>query len=142
MSDGKIIIDTLIDTTGVDKGMKSINGKINSGLSSLSNSVGKIVKTTAIALGTIGAAAIKTGMDFEEAMSKVKAISGATAEEIEALTEKAKEMGFKTKYSATESAEAFYYMAQAGWKTEDMLNGIEGVMNLAAASGEDLATTS
>mgnify|MGYP004462459497 CR=1 FL=1 len=142
MADGKIIIDTLIDTTGVDKGMKSINGKINSGLSSLSNSVGKIVKTTAIALGTIGAAAIKTGMDFEEAMSKVKAISGATAEEMQALTEKAKEMGFKTKFSAKESAEAFYYMAQAGWKTQDMLDGIAGVMDLAAASGADLATTS
>ncbi len=75
-------------------------------------------------------------------MSKVKAISGATAEEIEKLTEKAKEMGQKTKFSATESAEAFQYMAMAGWKTEDMLNGIEGIMNLAAASGEDLASVS
>ena len=75
-------------------------------------------------------------------MSKVKAISGATAEEIDKLTEKAKEMGQKTKFSATESAEAFQYMAMAGWKTEDMLNGIEGIMNLAAASGEDLASVS
>ena len=51
-------------------------------------------------------------------------------------------MGAKTKFSATESAEAFSYMAMAGWKTTDMLEGIEGIMNLAAASGEDLATTS
>lgn len=75
-------------------------------------------------------------------MSKVQAISGATGEEIEKLTEKAKEMGQKTKFSATESAEAFQYMAMAGWKTEDMLDGIEGIMNLAAASGEDLANVS
>lgn len=75
-------------------------------------------------------------------MSEVKAISGATATEMEQLTAKAKEMGAKTKFSATESAEAFKYMAMAGWKTGDMLNGIEGIMNLAAASGENLGTVS
>lgn len=75
-------------------------------------------------------------------MSTVAAVSGATADELDALTEKVKEMGAKTKFSATESAEAMNYMAMAGWKTEDMLNGIEGIMNLAAASGENLATTS
>ena len=71
--------------------------------------------------------------------SRQKLVSG---EDLAALTDKAKEMGAKTKFSATESAEAMQYMAMAGWKTGDMLNGIEGIMNLAAASGEDLATTS
>lgn len=85
---------------------------------------------------------LQTGMNFEQGMAQVQAVSGASGEELEALTEKAKEMGAKTKFSATESAEAFNYMAMAGWKTEDMLNGIEGIMNLAAASGADLATTS
>lgn len=85
---------------------------------------------------------IEVGASFSSAMSQVQAISGATDDELAQLTEKAKEMGSKTKFSATESAEAFNYMAMAGWKTEDMLNGIEGIMNLAAASGEDLATTS
>ena len=75
-------------------------------------------------------------------MSKVSAISGATGDNFKQLKEKAMEMGKKTKFSATESAEAFEYMAMAGWKTEEMLGGIEGIMNLAAASGEDLATTS
>ena len=84
----------------------------------------------------------EAGMNFEAGMSQVAAVSGATGEELDALTEKAKEMGAKTKFSASQSAEAFNYMAMAGWKTEDMLNGIEGIMNLAAASGEDLATTS
>ena len=88
------------------------------------------------------AATLEAGMSFEQGMAQVEAISGASAEEMDLLTEKAKEMGAKTKYSATESAEAFNYMAMAGWTTEDMLNGIEGVMSLAAASGADLATTS
>lgn len=61
---------------------------------------------------------------------------------MEALRDKAREMGSKTKFSASEAAEAMNYMAMAGWKTHDMLDGIEGIMNLAAASGESLATTS
>ena len=79
---------------------------------------------------------------FEESMSNVKAISGATGEEFEKLTAKAKEEGATTKFTAKDSADAFGYMAMAGWKTEDMLNGIDGIMSLAAASNEDLATTS
>lgn len=85
---------------------------------------------------------IDTYKDFEAAMSQVQAISGATASEVAKLTHKAKEMGATTKFTAEESAEAFNYMAMAGWKTEDMLSGIEGILSLAAASGEDLATTS
>ncbi len=85
---------------------------------------------------------LTAGMNFEQGMAQVAAVSGASEEELDALTEKAKEMGAVTKFSATESAEAFNYMAMAGWKTEDMLDGIEGIMNLAAASGSDLATTS
>ena len=90
----------------------------------------------------LGTAAVKTAADFDSAMSKVAAVSGATGEEFDKLKAKAREMGSKTKFSASEAAEAMNYMAMAGWKTEDMLGGIEGVMNLAAASGEDLATTS
>lgn len=90
----------------------------------------------------VGALAVKTGADFDAAMSKVQAVSGATGKEFDALRAKAREMGSKTKFSATEAAQAFNYMAMAGWKSGDMLEGIEGIMNLAAASGEDLATTS
>lgn len=86
--------------------------------------------------------AIKSYADFEKEMSAVKAISGATGAEFDMLTEKARQMGADTKFSATESAQAFEYMAMAGWKTDDMMNGIEGVMNLAAASGEDLGRVS
>ncbi len=85
---------------------------------------------------------VNTYKDFEAAMSQVEAISGATASDMEKLNQKAKEMGATTKFTAKESADAFQYMAMAGWGTEDMLGGIEGILNLAAASGTELATTS
>ena len=101
----------------------------------------KFLPVTGVVTG-LGTAAVKVAADFDSAMSKVSAVSGATGSDLEALRDKAREMGAKTKFSASEAAEAMNYMAMAGWKTEDMLSGIEGVMNLAAASGEDLATTS
>lgn len=85
---------------------------------------------------------IETYKNFEAAMSQVQAISGATGSEVMKLTNKAKEMGATTKFTAAESAEAFNYMAMAGWKTNDMISGIEGILSLAAASGEELGTTS
>ena len=95
-----------------------------------------------VPIAAAGTAAVKTAADFDSAMSKVAAVSGATGDELDALRDKAREMGAKTKFSASEAADAMNYMAMAGWKTSDMLGGIEGIMNLAAASGEDLATTS
>ena len=101
----------------------------------------KLLPVTA-GITVLGTVAVKTGSDFDAAMSKVAAVSGATGDDLQALRDKAREMGSQTKFSASEAAEAMNYMAMAGWKTEDMLSGIEGIMNLAAASGEDLATTS
>lgn len=107
-----------------------------------------LLKSPLVAAGvTISAGAgitstINTYADFEAAMSNVKAISGATANEFAALTEKAKQMGAVTKFTASESAEAFTYMAQAGWNAKDMIEGIDGLMSLSAASGESLGLTS
>ena len=101
----------------------------------------KLLPVTGVVTG-LGTAAVKTAADFDSAMSRVAAASGATGSDFDKLRDKAREMGAKTKFSATEAADAMNYMAMAGWKTEDMLSGIEGVMYLAAASGEDLATTS
>ena len=108
---------------------------------SVTNVGEKFMPATAAVVG-LGAAAVKTAADFDSGMSKVAAISGATGDDLQALRDKAREMGSKTKFSASEAAEAMEYMAMAGWKTTDMLGGIEGIMNLAAASGESLATTS
>lgn len=120
-------------------------GEAGSTLQDVGNKVSDVGKKLLPVTGTVtalGTAAVKTAADFDTAMSKVAAVSGATGEDLEALRDKAREMGAKTKFSASEAAEAMNYMAMAGWKTGDMLDGIEGIMNLAAASGEDLATTS
>ena len=102
----------------------------------------KAVSAVGSGLKSLTTGAISAGANFENAMSSVAAISGATGSDFDRLSEKAKQLGKSTQYTASETASAMEYMAMAGWKTEDMLNGIEGVMDLAAASGEDLTGVS
>lgn len=130
-----------------------ISGKVDNSLNAASQKVDKafskmtkLAKSATLVGGAAAAAAltgaVEAGSSFESQMSTVEAISGATEKQITQLEEKAKEMGATTKFTATESGQAMEYMAMAGWKTKDMLNGIGGIMDLAAASGEDLAGTS
>ena len=93
-------------------------------------------------LAGFGTLAAKTGIDFDDSMAQVQAVSGATGKDLIRLRDKAKQMGATTKFSASQSAEALNYMAMAGWKTNDMIDGLDGIMSLAAASGEDLGTVS
>lgn len=86
--------------------------------------------------------AMETGMNFDAMMSSVKAVGQMTDEEFEQVRQKAIELGKSTKFTSEEVGQAMYYMALAGWDTEEMLSGIEGVLNLAAASGEDLGRSS
>lgn len=136
--DGSIKIDTSIDTSKAEAGLAKLRNLAKTG----ANVVGTAVTATVAGIAAAGTAATKVGSDFEAAMSKVSAISGATGKDLAALTAKAKEMGAKTKFSAAESAQAFGYMAMAGWDTKAMLDGIDGIMSLSAADGLDLATTS
>ena len=117
-----------------DENLKSAGDKVSS--------TGEKLLPASAAVTALGVAAVKTDSDFDSSMSQVAAVSGATGDDFDKLRAKAHEMGTKTKFSASEAADAMNYMAMAGWKTSDMLDGIEGIMNLAAASGEDLATTS
>lgn len=137
-TDGSIKISTELDSKKAEKAMSRFSSYAKTAMAGVKTAI----VTGSAAITAMAGYSVKVGSDFEAAMSKVSAISGATGDDLQKLTEKAKEMGAKTKFSATESAQAFEYMAMAGWKTNDMLNGIEGIMNLAAASGEDLATTS
>ena len=153
---GKAVGYLDLDTSGFTKGFKSalqelqafknsassMGDKVTALGSAMTKAGSTMTKSVTLPLVGLGTAAVATTTKFESAMSKVSAISGATGDDLAALTDKAKEMGAKTKFSASESAEAFQYMAMAGWKTEDMLDGIDGIMNLAAADGLDLATTS
>lgn len=129
--DGRLVFDTALDNKGIENDLNNLGSKLKTSL---------LAVGAAVAAGV--GAAVKAGMDFEASMSKVGAISGATAADMDVLSEKAKQMGRDTVFSASQAGEAFQYMAMAGWKTEDMLNGIDGVMNLAAASGENLGLVS
>lgn len=153
MLEAKDKIAPVLSTIG--KGLKSFAGKtwsvtmravdfitspVRGIINLLKNPVFQVGAVLGVSIGLKDT--IETYKDFEAAMSRVQAISGATETDLTKLTGKAKEMGASTKFTAQESAEAFNYMAMAGWKTDDMLNGIEGILSLAAASGEDLAETS
>ena len=148
----------LLDTSGFKSGFRSamndmktfqdesatVSDKFSAMGSALTSVGGTLTKSVTLPLVGLGATVTAVAANFETSMSKVAAIAGldTTGEEFDALSEKAKEMGATTKFSASEAADAFTYMAMAGWKTESMLDGIDGIMQLAAASGEDLATTS
>ena len=130
---------------GISKDISKI-GKDFDGLKNLGQGISSVGKALTAGLTLpivgIGAASAKTAGDFEAAMNEVSAISGATGKDLDSLKNLAKDMGATTKFSASESAEALSYMGMAGWKTQDMLNGLPGILNLAAAGGTDLAITS
>ena len=126
MADGSVIIDTELDQSGLKKG-----------LSELSNSLVKGISAAVAAAGTalvgLGAYSIKVGSDFEYAISNVAATMGKTKDDITEISEKAKELGASTKFTATEAAEGFNILAQAGLSATEQLQAIDATLNLAAA---------
>ena len=122
--------------------IQEVGNKITSVGDSIANLGRDITQKVTVPIVGAFSAAVKTTADFDAQMSKVQAISGATGDEFSQLRDKAREMGANTKYSATEAGEAFEYMGMAGWKADQMLEGIPAILNLAAASGEELGTTS
>lgn len=126
----------------VTKQQLTVAGEKLEAVGSKITAAGEKLMPLTLALAALGFGVIQTTSDFDSSMSKVAAVSGATGDEFDSLRAKAREMGATTMFSASDSADAMTYMAMAGWKTGDMLDGIGGIMSLAAASGEDLATTS
>lgn len=129
-ADGFLNFNTKIDESG-----------FNSGLSKLASNAAKGIAAVGSAVGGMSVYAIKVGSDFEAAMSRVQAISGATGSELEELTETAKQLGIDTKFSATEAAQAMENLASAGFDTNEIIAATPGMMDLAAAAGEDLANS-
>ena len=131
---------------GAKKSWEESNQSTVASTESATSKMVGLMKKSAAVIGVASVAAAKktidVGKSFEAGMSEVQAISGASGKDLEKLSAKAKQMGATTKFSATESATALKYMAMAGWKTNQMVSGLSGVMNLAAASGEDLGTVS
>jgi len=130
-----------IDDSQYTSGINSAEKKTNSFGANIKKLGMKLTKMSAPFL-VVGAAAVKVGANFETAMSKVAAISGATGEDLKKLSDKAKEMGSKTSKSATEAADALGFMALAGWDTEQSMTALEPVLRLSEAGAMDLAATS
>lgn len=129
-----------------DTTSKNIATKIGNNFQSVGKSLTSVgttlTKNVTIPLAGIATVGLKTASDFESAMSNVKAISGATGEEFDELRQKAIDLGGSTAFSATEVADAMTEMAKAGWNTEQIIAGMGGVLDAAAASGESLGTVS
>lgn len=147
--DGKVIIDTLLNSDGFKNGLSKLGSIASTGIKATTTAVA----AAGTALVGLGGYAVKVGSSFKSTMSEVEAVSGASSQQVilasgeavnglTAISDIAKEMGATTKFSATESAEALTYMGMAGWNAQQMYDGLPGILNLAAASGEDLATTS
>lgn len=130
MADGSLWFDTKIDTSGVDKGLKG-----------LKSSISTFAKVTSAALLAVGTMATKVGMDFTKGMSRVGALSGATGKELQALTDNAKLLGKTTVFSATQASEAMSYLAMSGFKTNEIIETMPGLLSLAAAGQTDLGLT-
>ena len=138
MADGKVVIETDLDSSGIEKGLSKRGSITAKGMKAATVAI----TGTAAALGGVAAAAIKVGSDFESQMSRVKAISGATGEEFEQLKAQAMQLGADTSFSASQAAEGMENLAAAGFTTSEIMNAMPGLLNLAAASGEDLASSS
>lgn len=137
MADGKVVIETGLDSSGIEKGLKSLGSITAKGLKAATVAI----TGTATALGGVAAAAIKVGSDFEAQMSRVQAISGATGEEFEQLRQQAIDLGADTAFSASQAAEGMENLAAAGFTTNEIMEAMPGMLDLAAASGEDLANS-
>lgn len=131
-----------LDTSEYDNGLDTAAKKLHEVGKSMSDTGKTLTKWVTAPVAGLGTAIIKTGADYEAGMSKVQAISGATAADIAMLGDEAMRMAAQTKFSTSESAEAYQYMAMAGWDAQQMVDGLSGIMLLASASGESLASTS
>lgn len=138
MADGKVVIETDLDSSGIEKGLSKLGSITAKGMKAATVAI----TGTAAALSGVAAAAIKVGSDFESQMSRVKAISGATGEEFEQLKAQAMQLGADTSFSASQAAEGMENLAAAGFTTSEIMSAMPGLLNLAAASGEDLASSS
>ncbi|EGT5454570.1 TPA: phage tail tape measure protein [Clostridioides difficile] len=123
--------------------LSGIGSKIDSFISGAISKFAQLTTAITVALGGIGVgSSIKTFANFEQGMKNVQAVTGASGKEMEALTVKARNLGKTTAYSAREVSDAMYYAGMAGWKTNQIIEGMPGILNLAATGGTDLALTS
>ena len=153
VAEGHIILDTSGFVAPLQTAQRDVRNfasdvalQIGGAMQTLGNTIANIgntiTKYISAPLQDFAKSAFSEMAEFEDGMNRAGTIAKSSADELAALTEKAKEMGRTTKFSATEATKALQYMGMAGWDSQQMMDGLEGIMNLAAASGEDLASVS
>ena len=121
---------------------KATGKSIKSAGDTIANAGSAMTKSVTAPIAGVGIAAVKTAADYESAMSNVQAITGATGDDFKKLTQLGKDLGASTAWSAQECAEAMQYTGMAGWTAKENIDGLKGILDLASASGTDLARTS
>lgn len=135
MSDGTVVIDTELDQSGIEKGLSSMASTVAGGVT-------KAIGVAGAALAGLTSAVVKLGSEYEAQMSRVQAISGATAEQLQDLDALAIELGQDTAFSATETAAGMENLASAGFSVNEIMDAMPGLLDLAAVSGGDVAAAS
>lgn len=138
MADGRIVIDTLLDMSGVEKGLTDLQGKLKTSAGKLNETGKTLTKRVTTPIVALGGFALKTGMDYEASMSKVQAMTGASADEMEQMKEVARELGATTRFSANEAAEGMAFLGMAGFDTNEIIATMPGLLDLAIAGQLEL----
>lgn len=128
--------------TKVGKSLEEVGNKITDISKKMDNMGSTLTTTLTLPVLAIGTAAVTTGNDFEAQMSRVQAIAGATGDQLKKLTQQAMDLGAETSFSASQVAEGMENLASAGFTTEEIMSAMPGLLDLAASSGADLATSS
>lgn len=136
-----LVVKIAADISSLSKGLQNAQKQIQKVSQTFTKAGTKLTAGITAPLVALGATAVKISGDFQQSMANAASVSGATGEELQRMTELAREMGAKTVFSASEAADALYYMASAGYKVDQMADAIEATLNLASATQSDLAFT-
>lgn len=136
-----LVVKIAADISSLSKGLQTAQKKLKNISSSFTKIGTKMTASLTLPIVALGASVVNLSQQFEQSMANAGSVSGATAEELQRMTDLAREMGSKTVYSASQAADALYYMASAGYKVDQMAAAIQPTLNLAAATQNDLAFT-
>ena len=136
-----LVVKIAADISSLSKGLQSAQKQIQKVASTFTKTGTKLTASITAPLMALGGTAVKISADFQQSMANAASVAGATGEELQEMTDLAREMGAKTVFSASDAADALYYMASAGYKVDQMASSIEATLNLASATQSDLAFT-
>lgn len=136
-----LVVKISADISSLSKGLNQASKNLQKVSQTFTSIGGKLTAGITLPITALGSAAVKTSAEFEQSMANAASVAGASSEELERMTKLAREMGSKTVFSASQAADALYYMASAGYKVDQMADSIEATLNLASATQSDLAFT-